>query len=171
MTKKSVIAGIFALALLQFAGVYASADDEPDPKALAKALADATVPLDKGLEASEREGTPISGQYEIDNGKFQLSVFTMSGSSFSEVIVDHKTGTVAKSEKITDEDDLKDAKRQSQAMARAKVKLETALQNALKANSGYTAISIVPLLTGGAPVATITLIKGEEIKKVKEKLN
>lgn len=171
MGTKTAIAGIFALALMQCAGSYVWGDEEPDPKALAKAMADATVTLDKGLEAAEKDGTAISGQFEIDNGKFQLSVFTMKGSSFDEVIVDHKSGAIAKSEKITDEDDVKDAKRQSQALARGKMKLLAALQSVMQANSGYKAVSIVPMLSAGEPVATITLLKGEELKKVRQKLN
>jgi hypothetical protein len=32
-------------------------------------------------------------------------------------------------------------------------------------------VSAVPMLSGGPPEATITLLKGEETKKVTEKLN
>lgn len=44
----------------------------------------------------------------------------MKGNGFSEVIVDHKTGKVAKAEPITGGEDLTAAKAQSEAMAKAK---------------------------------------------------
>src|SRR5262244_101912 len=54
------------------------------------------------IEASDtKEGTPISAKYELDEGKLQLSVYTKKADSFAEVIVDHKTGKVAKTEAIT----------------------------------------------------------------------
>jgi hypothetical protein len=95
----------------------------------------------------------------------------MKGDQFSEVIVDHKTGVVKKAEKITDADDLKNAKEQNQAIANAKVSLDKALAEATKANSGYRAVSVVPTLDAGKPVANITLMKGEDVKKVTEKLD
>jgi hypothetical protein len=57
-----------------------------------KALKDAKVTLQEGLTASQAQGTPISGKFEIEDGKLQLSVYTMKGDKFSEVIVDHTTG-------------------------------------------------------------------------------
>src|SRR5215510_16420218 len=84
---------------------------------------------------------------------------------------ENKTGAIKKAEKITDADDLKNAKEQSQAMANAKLSLEKAVADATKANSGYSAVSVVPTLDGGKPVANITLMKGEDIKKVTAKLD
>ena len=43
---------------------------------LADAAKHAKVALDAGLKASEREGKPISGKFELDEGKLQLSVYT-----------------------------------------------------------------------------------------------
>jgi hypothetical protein len=51
--------------------------------------------LDDGLRASEAQGTPISGKFEIKDRKLQLSLYTMKDDKFFEVIVDHKTGKVA----------------------------------------------------------------------------
>jgi hypothetical protein len=64
---------------------------------LAKALKDAKISLQRGLTASVKEGKPISAKYELEDGKLQLSVYTVKGDKFSEVIVDHKTGKVATS--------------------------------------------------------------------------
>jgi hypothetical protein len=73
-----------------------------------------------GLAASAKEGKPISAKYEVEHDQLQLSVYTMKGNGFSEVIVDHKTGKVAKAEPITGGEDLTAAKAQSEAMAKAK---------------------------------------------------
>ena len=153
------------------AAVALSSRAEDNPGALAKALPEASVSLDQGLKASEREGKSISGKFELEDGALQLSVYTMKGSQFSEVIVDHKTGAIKKAEKITDADDLKNAKEQSEAMAKAKVSLDKAVEKAMKANSGYRAVSAIPRLDAGKPVADITLMKGEQVKKVTEKLD
>jgi signal transduction histidine kinase len=64
-----------------------------------------------------------------------------------------------------------DAKGQGEAIGKAKLTLSAAVANALKANKGYRAASAVPMLDGGQPVASVTLMKGEEVKKVTEKLD
>jgi hypothetical protein len=138
---------------------------------LEKALKDAKVPLERGLSASAREGKPISGKYEVEDGKLQLSVYTMKGNNFSEVIVDHKTGKIAKSEPITQGDDLTHAKDQSAAMAKAKRSLNAAAAEAVKDNKGYRVVSVFPTVKDGHPVADVTLVKGKEWKTVSEKLD
>ncbi len=170
MIGKSLGIGIAAAGILIFASLSSRAEGEGDSAALAKALPQASVSLDQGLKASEREGKPISAKYEIENGALQLSVYTMKGDQFSEVIVDHSSGSIKKAEPITDADDLKAAQEQSAAMAKAKLPLEAAVGGAVKANSGYRAVSVIPTLNGGQPVAAITLMKGEDVKKVTEKL-
>lgn len=167
----SLAIGIVAASVLAIASLPAWAGDDDNPAALAKALSDASVSLDQGLKASEREGKPISGKYEIENGALQLSIYTMKGNQFSEVIVDYKTGFIKKAEAIIDSDDLKISKEQSDAMAKAKLPLETAVVGAVKANGGYRAVSVKPMLDGGEPVAVVGLMKGAEIKKVTEKLD
>jgi len=124
---------------------WAQTSQDKEHAELAKALRDAKIPLQRGLTASAKEGKPISAKYEVEDGKLQLSVYTMKGGDkFSEVIVDHKTGKVAKAEPITNADDLAHAKAQSEAMAKAK---------------------------DGHPVADVTLVKGEEWKTVSERLD
>src|SRR5205814_10553025 len=65
---------------------------------LANALSGAKVSLQQGFTASEREGQPISGKFEVEDGKLQLSIYTAKEGKFFEVIVDHMTGTIAKVE-------------------------------------------------------------------------
>ena len=55
----------------------------------------------------------------------------MEGDKFSEVIVDHKTGKVAKAESVTAGEDYTAAKSQSQVMANAKRSLEAAASRSL----------------------------------------
>jgi hypothetical protein len=169
MMRKSLAIGILFAGVLAVAGMSARAEE--NPAALAKALSAASVSLDQGLKASEGEGKPISGKFEIADGALQLSVYTMKGDKFTEVIVDHKSGSIKKSEPITDADDLKAAKEQGEAMGKAKLSLSAAVASAVKANSGFRAVSAVPMLEGGQPVASVTLMKGEEVKKVNEKLD
>ncbi len=140
---------------------------------LAELMERAKVSLAQGLTASHTEGTPISGKFEVGDGKLQLSIYTMKGSRFSEVVIDHQSGTVAKVELITEGDDLTAAKTQSAAMASAKDSLEMAVNQAVKGNPGFAAVSVTPSVKDGRPVAEVTLTngEGEELKKVSEPLS
>ncbi len=162
--RQKLILSIAAAAALLLTGLSSWAEEGMDPAAMAKALPEASVMLDQGLKASARDGTPISGKYEIEHGALQLSIYTMKGAQFSEVVVDHKSGAITKSEPITDADDMK-------AMTKAKLTLDAAVGSAVKANAGYRAVSVEPVLDGGRPVATVVLMKGADVKKVTEKLD
>lgn len=138
---------------------------------LAKEVSVVPVSLARGLAASRSKGTPISGKFELEDGKLQLSVYTAKDGKFSEVIVDHTSGKIAKAEAITDGDDLSHAKAQSEAMAKAKRSLETAASDAMKRNKDYRVVSVMPALKDGHPVADVTLVKGTDWKTVSEKLD
>ena len=149
--QQNAILSIAAAAGLVLAGPSVRAGEEVSPAAMAKALTEASVSLDQGLKASAPDGTPISGKYEIEHGALQLSIYTMKGAKFSEVIVDHKSGAIKKSEPITDADDMKAAQVQAAAMAKTKVPLDAATSHAVAANAGYRAVSVVPALDAGRP--------------------
>lgn len=138
--------------------------------ALAAALKDAKVSLVDGIKASAKSGTPISAKFEIEDGKLQLSVYTMKGDKYFEVIVDHKTGKVAKSEAITGGDDLAEAKKQAAAMAKTKRSLSDVVSKAEKANAGFKAVSVEAEIEGGVAQADVNLMKGTEAKHVEDKL-
>jgi len=161
-----IVASIFAVPT-----GWAQQSDDKEHAELAKALKDAKISLQRGLSASTKEGTPISAKYEMEEGKLQLSVYTMKGDKFSEVIVDHKTGKVAKAEPITHDADLTAAKAQGEAMTKAKRSLDAAATEAVKENKGYRVVSVMPALKDGHPVADVTLVKGTEWKTVSEKLD
>jgi hypothetical protein len=169
-TTRTVVAVMVAL-MLAAPAAWVQAQDDKEHAELAKALKDARVPLERGLSASAKEGKPISAKYEVEDGKLQLSVYTMKGDKFSEVIVDHKTGSIAKAEPITQGDDLTHAKAQSEAMAKAKRSLQAAASQAVKQNKGFRVVSVMPSLKDGHPVADVTLVKGGEWKTVPEKLD
>ena len=170
MMKKSVVIAL-AFAGIGIAAIAPASAEGTDKPLLAKSLAAASVLLDQGLKASEAQGKPISGKFELDAGVLQLSVYTTKGGKFSEVIVDHQSARIRKAETITDTDDLKAANAQSQVMAKAKVSLERAILDAVTANSGYRAVSVEPTLKAGRPMAEITLMKGTDEKKVSRRLD
>jgi hypothetical protein len=142
-----------------------------DEAALAAAMKNASATLQGGLKASEAEGTPISAKFEIEDGKLQLSVYTIKGSDFIEIVADPNTGAIAKAEKIVDAGDLKEAAEQNAAMTKAKVPLLNATETAVNTNAGSRAISIVPELKNGQATAEVTLLQGTSFKKVMEKLD
>ena len=172
MTSKAVrfTLLIAAIGFLGAAVVSAWAEGG-DEAALAAAMKNASATLQGGLRASEAQGTPISAKFEIEDGKLQLSVYTMKGNDFMEVVADPNTGAIAKAQKITDAGDLKEAAEQKAAMAKAKVPLLTATETAVKANAGSRAVSIVPELKNGQATAEVTLLQGTAFKKVTEKLD
>ena len=145
--------------------------EEKESAELAQALKVAKVLLKQGLVASAPKGKPISGKFEVEDGKLQRSVYTAKGGAFSEVLVDPKTGRVAKVEKIESGEDLTEAKEQAEAMAKAKTALGAAVDAAVKQNPGFRPVSVIPALKDGHPTADVTLMKGDERKTASERLD
>jgi hypothetical protein len=189
----------FSLAVLVARhAVWAQAGTDQKRAELAKALREAQVSLGAGLTASARVGKPISAKFELEDaesveksqtiagisgsvlgnrqlshklGELQLTVYAeRGGGRFSEVTVDPKSGKVVRFWPIPEGKDLTAAKRQSAALAKAKVSLSTAVDKAV-ADTGYTAVSVIPTLKNTHPVVTITLVKGDKWKTVTEKLD
>lgn len=173
MRRIVLLAPMVIAGTLLTAGVSAAHGQESgkEQAALATALRGKHIALASGIEAAAAKGKPISAKYEYEDGKLQLSVYTEKDGQFSEVVVDHRSGKVAKTEKITAGDDLKASQAQSAAFAKAKSSLGSALAKALSANKGYSAVSATATLKGGQPVAEITLNKGTEFKTVTEPLS
>ena len=159
--RTRLVFGYAVLSVWLLGGLLVSAQDIHDKAhaELAKALPSAKVSLAEGLAASAREGTPISGKFELEEGQLQLSVYTMKGDTFSEVIVDHMTGQVAKVEPVTSGEDFTAATAQRAAMVKAKKSLQAVVDAAVKAHAGARAVSVFPTLKGEQAVAEITLFK------------
>jgi hypothetical protein len=180
MTRRKTMLAAVAFAavlgvagLLGFAGhnaIFAEDDDDESPGALTEALGAARVTLQQGLTASEQEGRPISGKFEVEGGKLQLSVYTAKNGEFYEVLVDYTSGKVAKVEQITKGDDLAAANSQSAAMGKAKSSLKDAIDKAIGEAAGSRAVSVVPSLKDDHPVATVLLLIGGQFKMVDERL-
>jgi hypothetical protein len=139
--------------------------------ALARALQGAWMPLENGFAVSSTQGTPISGKYEIDDGTFQLSVYTFEADAFMEVIVDYNTGTVVRAEAITDGGDLAAAQSQRAAIAAAQRSLGEVTARVVKSYAGYRAVSALPRLDRGRPVVEVILLNGSDWNVVSEPLD
>jgi hypothetical protein len=164
--RPMMIAAMLSLAICS-AGFALGADDQ---HTLIKSLGSAKVSLQQGLSAAQRQGQPVSGKFEVEDGKFQLSVYTANNGQFSEVLVDYSTGKVAKSELITQGGDLDAAKAQSAALTKAKITLRAAIDKAVKGSRGFRAVSVTPALKDGHAIASVVLLKGEELKSVEQSL-
>ena len=169
----------FAVLLLTVAFVWSSVaiavraeeSSEKGNGELAEAPEGVKVSLGDGLRASEAQGTPISGKFEMEDGRLQLSVYTMKDGKFFEVIVDHKTGKVAKAEPITGGDDLTAAKAQAEAMAKARSSLHIVASKAVADNRGSQAVSITPRLKQGHSVAEVIVVKNDHFNKISSPLD
>jgi len=172
MKRRALLPLVGSLVLLLGSGLgWAGQYDEKERAELARALKGAKVSLKQGIVASAPKGKPISGKFEVEDGKLQLSVYTAKGGGFSEVVVDPKSGRVAKVEAIEGGEDLTAAKAQDDAMTKAKTPLGSAVDAAVKKNPGFRPVSVIPALKDGHPVADVTLIKGDELKTASERLD
>jgi len=143
----------------------AQPDSAIERDALARELAGAWLPLESGLVLSSVQGTPLSAKYELEDGTLQLSVYTLKpDGTFSEVIVDFSAGMIARVDTITDRGDLSAAQSQKAAMAGAKRSLDAVTADAVKASPGYRAVSAMPGLNGGRPMAEVILLRGNDWK-------
>jgi hypothetical protein len=140
---------------------------DKDKAELATAVSGAKVTLEQGLMASKKNGKPVSAKFEIDNGKPQLSVYTIrDGSKYFEVIVDHTSGEVAKAEAITGGDDLTAAQKQNDGMFRATREIREAVKEAKQDNPGYLAVSVWPEMKDNHSMANVLLFKDNDWKTV-----
>jgi hypothetical protein len=160
----AAVLGISTLAL-------AAQAEETNKAALAAAMKTVPTTLEQGLRTSEKEGKPISAKFEIEEAKLQLSIYTGVYEGYEEVIVAPDNASVRSSERITDAEDLKTASAQANAMKAAKVSLLSATEQAVRENAGYRAVSIMPELKDGHPVADVTLLRDDQFKTVAEKLD
>ena len=188
--SKTRIAAALAIAAAIAGPVLLYAEQDSDPAALTRAVGQAKLPLEHGIAASAAHGTPISAKYEFeddDQDELQLSVYTVEGGGFStdfetgdvrsadpaftEVIVDHTSGKIVKAVPIKDGGDLSDATSQNKAMSLAKRSLQDATASAVGANRGYRAVSAMPQVRDGRPIAEIGLTDGRTRKTVVERLD
>jgi hypothetical protein len=163
---KAAIACLSALVVALLVGLAKPAMTDKDKAELATAVSGAKVTLEQGLMTSKKSGKPVSAKFEIENGKPQLSVYTVKdGTKYSEVIVDHTLGEIAKAEPITG-GDLTAAKKQNEGLFRATRELREAVKEAKRDNPGYLAVSVWPEMKDSHSLATVTLVKDNDWKTV-----
>jgi hypothetical protein len=161
---KAAIAFLSVLVAALWAGPAKPAMTDKDKAELATAVSGAKVTLEQGLMVSKKNGKPVSAKFEIENGKPQLSVYIVKdGSKYSEVIVDHASGEIAKAEPITG-DDLTEAKKQSDGLFRATREIREAVKEAKHDNPGYLAVSVWPEMKDGHSMANVQLVKDNDWK-------
>lgn len=175
VTLRAIVsAAILTLAaLVGLAGnnaILAASEDESQ-EALIKMMDASKVSLQQGLAASEQEGQPISAKFEVDDGKLQLSIYTVKGDKFSEVLVDYATGRVAKVEPIEGAEDLASARAQGIAMAKAKVSLKAAVDKVIAQSANVRAVRIVPSLEDGHSVASLDVLSYNQIDTIQQPLD
>ena len=141
---------VLTAALWTIPAVAAMSDKEKAE--LAPVVAGAKVTLEQGLMTSKKNGKPVSAKFEIENGKPQLSIYTVKdGTKYSEVIIDDTSGEIAKAEPITGGDDLTAAKNQSGGLFRATRELREAVKEAKHDNPGYNAVSVLEAVKSLGP--------------------
>jgi hypothetical protein len=132
---------------------------------LAPAVNGAKVTLEQALATSKKDGKPVSAKFEIENGKPQLSVYTVKdGTKYLEVIVDQTSGEIAKADPISGGDDLTLAKKQNDGLFRATRELREAVKEAKHDNPGYLAVAVWPEMKDGHSIATVMLVKDNDWK-------
>ena len=172
MTAGTTVLGVAALVgFADHNATFADDDDDEGREALIKKLGDAKISLQQGLAASEQAGQPISGKFEVEDGKLQLSVYTAKDGKFFEGLINYATGKVLKFEPITEGDDLAAANSQSAAMAKAKISLKEAVDKAAAQSANARVVSAVPTLKDGRPVVSIALLDAEQSKTVQQPLD
>jgi len=161
MPKVPLLWSVLAIAFWVMPAEAAMTDKEKAE--LATAVSGAKVTLEQGLMVSKKNGKPVSGKFEIENGRPQLSVYIVKdGSKYSEVIVDHTSGEIANAEPITGGDDLADAKKQNDGLFRATREIREAVKEAKHDNPGYLAVSVWPEMKDGHSLAHVMLVKDND---------
>jgi len=165
MPKVPLLWSVLAIAFWVMPAEAAMTDKEKAE--LATAVSGAKVTLEQGLMVSKKNGKPVSGKFEIENGRPQLSVYIVKdGSKYSEVIVDHTSGEIANAEPITGGDDLADAKKQNDGLFRATREIREAVKEAKHDNPDYLAVSVWPEMKDGHSLANVMLVKDNDWKTV-----
>ena len=156
---------LWMLAVALWTAPAGAAMTDKEKADLAPIVSGAKVTLEQALATSKKDGKPVSAKFEIENGKPQLSVYTVKeGSKYFEVIVDQTSGDIAKAEPISGGDDLTEAKKQSDGMFRATRELREAVKEAKHDNPGFLAVAVWPEMKDGHSVAMVTLVKGNDWK-------
>src|ERR1051326_4232967 len=136
MVRKRPLLAVAAATTLTFTALATSSADEEFWAAVMRELPEANVSLDQAMKTSEQEGKPISAEYDVEDGNFQISVYVEKDGNFREVIVDAKSGAINTTKPITVRQEVDEAQAQSAALSTAKLPLPPALAPAEDLNGG-----------------------------------
>ena len=153
--------------------VWAQQYGEKDRAELAKGLKAATLSLEEGLTASEREGKPISGKFEVEEGKFQLAVYTMKG---GQVRGGHRgpqggEGGEGGAHHGWGGSDRRQGAGRGHGQGEDEAISPRRGGRRRQSERGLPGGERAPRAEDGHPVATVTVAKGDEFKTVSEKLD
>ena len=171
MTAGAIALGFSGLAGFAGSNAFSADDEDASQEALVKLLDTAKINLQQGLAASEQQGKPISAKFEVDDGKLQLSVYTAKEGKFFEVLINHVTGEVLRAEPITEGEDLSAAKEQSAAIGNAKISLQAAVDKTIAQSANTRAVSVVPGIKDGHPIASIDVLTYNQVKAIQQPLD
>ena len=171
MTVGAIALGFAGLAGFAGNNAFSADDEDASQEALIKFMDTAKINLQQGLAASEQQGKPISAKFEVDDGKLQLSVYTTKEGKFFEVLVNYVTGKVLRAEPITESDDLSAAKEQNEAMANAKTSLQAAVDKTIAQSANTRAVSVVPSMKDGHPIASIDVLTYNQVRAIQQPLD
>ena len=138
--------------------------------ALAAAFKNVKGTLESGLKAAEQMGTPISAKFILEHTILRLSLWIAKDDGFSEFNLYPAIGMINEVVDIADPEKIEAATAQKLAVASATISLVSATESAVKVNKGFRAISVLPMLSEGRPVAVVTLLGPDEFRVVTEKL-
>jgi hypothetical protein len=124
--------------------------------ALAAAFKNVKGTLEGGLNTGERVGRPISAKFVLEDGMLRLSLWIEKRDGVSEFNLYPAIGMINEVVGI-ERDKIEAAIAQKLAIDSATISLFSATENAVKASKGFRAISVLPMLSEGRPVAVATL--------------
>jgi hypothetical protein len=171
MTVGAIALGFAGLAGFAGNNAFSADDEDASQEALIKFMDTAKINLQQGLAASEQQGKPISAKFEVDDGKLQLSVYTAKEGKFFEVLINHVTGKILRAEPITEGEDLTAATEQSAAVANAKTSLQAAVDKTIAQSANTRAVSVVPSMKDGHPVASIDVLTYNQVRAIQQPLD
>jgi hypothetical protein len=162
--------GVTVLAVWGLACIQTRAE-EKDMAALAAGMKDVPATMEQGLVSAAKSGRPISAKFEMDDGEVAFSIYVERSDGFREIVMNPRSGIAAGASILSEDEDLKDARAQSAAMAKANATLLVTARNAVAGNAGARVISVYPELQNGQAVAIVTLLRDDKFTKVTEKLD
>jgi hypothetical protein len=171
MTTGATVLGLAALVGFADHNAFSADDEDASQEALIKLLDTAKINLQQGLAASEQQGQPISAKFEVDDGKLQLSVYVAKEGKFFEVLINHMTGKVLRTEPITEGDDLSAAKEQNDAMGNAKTSLRAAVDKTIAESANTRAVSVAASMKDGHPIASIDVLTYNQVRAIQQPLD